>query len=85
MSVGKVCWEDILRALGQVERKPESLGEVLDFGCGCGRVLRWAASQPYGWKFNGTGYRPAGNCLVPTFSSLCRLLDQQFPAATGIP
>lgn len=58
LKVGKICWEDVLRALGQVDREPSSLRDVLDFGCGCGRVLRWAADQPYGWKLNGTDMDP---------------------------
>src|SRR5262249_36022192 len=41
LEIGRQCAQDIVAALECVGRAPESFEAVLDFGCGCGRVLRW--------------------------------------------
>jgi SAM-dependent methyltransferase len=38
---GRRSVEDLERALAAVDRTLESFREVLDFGCGCGRMSRW--------------------------------------------
>jgi SAM-dependent methyltransferase len=41
LAVGQQCAKDIVAALDRVGRGSDSFAAVLDFGCGCGRVLRW--------------------------------------------
>jgi SAM-dependent methyltransferase len=38
---GRQSAEDIAAILGVVRREPQAHGRILDFGCGCGRVLLW--------------------------------------------
>ncbi|HEU4322445.1 MAG TPA: class I SAM-dependent methyltransferase [Roseiflexaceae bacterium] len=41
LAVGRQCAEDLTTALAAVGRPLDGFGRVLDFGCGCGRTLRW--------------------------------------------
>jgi SAM-dependent methyltransferase len=41
LGVGQQCAQDIVAGLQRIGRLPDSFASVLDFGCGCGRVLRW--------------------------------------------
>jgi SAM-dependent methyltransferase len=45
LEVGRQCGQDIVAGLERIGRAPDSFDAVLDFGCGCGRVLRWLAPE----------------------------------------
>ena len=45
LRVGRRCARDIDRALASVGRHLSSFDRCLDFGCGCGRTLRWMAPR----------------------------------------
>jgi SAM-dependent methyltransferase len=49
---GRRSVDDLARALAAVGRSLESFGDVLEFGCGCGRMSRWLVEQP-GLKLTG--------------------------------
>ncbi len=50
--------EGLRATLGRSGVEPEALGAILDFGCGCGRVIRhWEALR--GPVLHGTDYNPA--------------------------
>jgi SAM-dependent methyltransferase len=54
---GERTARSIRESMGHVGRPLESLSSVLDFGCGCGRVLRqWGDVN--GPRFYGTDYNP---------------------------
>ena len=54
LKVGKRCSEDIEAALGKVGRNLDSFGDILDFGCGCGRTLIWFADRSRSARWYGT-------------------------------
>jgi SAM-dependent methyltransferase len=57
LDTGKQSAECFRAALAEIDRPIESFRDVLDFGCGCGRVLRqWNNTQ--GPRFHGTDYNP---------------------------
>jgi len=45
LEVGRQCAQDIVAGLRRIDRDVGSFEAVLDFGCGCGRVLRWLLPQ----------------------------------------
>jgi SAM-dependent methyltransferase len=44
LEVGHRCAQDLQRALNAVGRDVARFHDILDFGCGCGRTLRWMPS-----------------------------------------
>lgn len=46
LSLGERIFHDIGEGLARVGKERASFRQVYDFGCSCGRVLRWFASQP---------------------------------------
>jgi SAM-dependent methyltransferase len=54
LETGKQCAGDIRRALEHVDRDIGSFEIVLDFGCGCGRTLRWLAPWAEKSELHGT-------------------------------
>lgn len=56
--VGKDCAKDIRLLLKSIDRDIYSFHTVLDFGCGCGRVLRFFADHPSSCQFYGTDIDP---------------------------
>jgi SAM-dependent methyltransferase len=45
LHVGRQCADDIRRTLRTLSREIDSFSDILDFGCGCGRVLRSLYSE----------------------------------------
>ena len=58
LRVGRTCAEDIRRLLGEVGRDLSSFERILDFGCGCARVLRSFRAQASEGRFHGTDIDP---------------------------
>jgi SAM-dependent methyltransferase len=54
LDVGERCVGDLRSALAKVDRTLESFDHVLDFGCGCGRTLRWLDGLAEGAELTGT-------------------------------
>jgi SAM-dependent methyltransferase len=57
LKVGKQCADDIRRSLRYLSRDLSSFTEALDFGCGCGRILRYY-DLCSGLRFYGTDIDP---------------------------
>jgi SAM-dependent methyltransferase len=53
LQVGEQCSKDIIAALRQIDRDLSSFEAILDFGCGCGRTLRWFELQTEHSRFFG--------------------------------
>jgi SAM-dependent methyltransferase len=57
LALGRPMFESIRDAVVAAGRRPSELGAVLDFGCGCGRVLRhWHGVE--GPEIHGSDYNP---------------------------
>lgn len=52
--VGQECTNDLRRHLSSLGRDLGSFRRILDFGCGCGRVLRHFVGLPPGGRLYGT-------------------------------
>jgi SAM-dependent methyltransferase len=53
LAVGRRAVADLEAALQSVGREWSTFGDVLDFGCGCGRVLRWLEGRAPACRFHG--------------------------------
>jgi len=54
LDIGRRCRDDMCRALESAAIDWTRFTDVLDFGCGCGRTLRWMADQSTRWNLHGT-------------------------------
>lgn len=54
LEVGARCRDDLVAALATAKVELGDAGTVLDFGCGCGRVLSWLADLAPAVKLHGT-------------------------------
>ena len=53
LAVGEHISQDIQAALLRVDRRIADFDTILDFGCGCGRTLRWLTQQFPNARFSG--------------------------------
>ena len=58
LSVGQRTAENIRAALGAIGRPIDSFEDILDFGCGCGRTLRWLAASNPEKRWHGSDVDP---------------------------
>jgi SAM-dependent methyltransferase len=72
LAVGDACADDLFRVLTIGGVEPSDDARVLDFGTGCGRVLRHLVSRRPGWRITGTD-------IDPEAVAWCR---SAFPSAT---
>lgn len=56
--VGRNCANDLKESLGLIGREMYPFGNILDFGCGCARTLRWFHDHPESCQFFGTDIDP---------------------------
>ena len=56
--VGNNCANNLKDLLNSVNREIYSFANILDFGCGCGRVLSFFHDHPDTCHFYGTGIDP---------------------------
>lgn len=61
LRAGKRSYNDIQQALQTIGRDLDSFSTILDFGCGCGRALRW---MPRTANMYGVRYRSRSDRLV---------------------
>lgn len=54
LSEGKRCSEDLENALVRNGKSIDSFGNILDFGCGCGRTIRWFEKYDAASSISGT-------------------------------
>lgn len=53
LEVGEACAHDIVAIVDRLSIAPPAGGAVLDFGCGCGRVLRFMFGLRPDWNYTG--------------------------------
>jgi SAM-dependent methyltransferase len=58
-AIGRACADSVAAAVTRAGRDMTQLGSILDFGCGCGRVIRHL--HRLGPQLHGTDYNP---CLI---------------------
>jgi SAM-dependent methyltransferase len=58
LGVGRKVFWDVQRALAQAGRRLDSFRTILDFGCGCGRVLRYFRPLAEGREIHGADLDP---------------------------
>jgi ubiquinone/menaquinone biosynthesis C-methylase UbiE len=51
---GKIAAQDIVTLLGKIDMGIDSFNDILDFGCGCGRVLFWLTKYSKKPNYYGT-------------------------------
>ncbi|HVQ76667.1 MAG TPA: class I SAM-dependent methyltransferase [Candidatus Binatia bacterium] len=56
-TIGRSCADVIVSLLKKHQTDIDELGAMLDFGCGCGRIIRHFHARPKGQVF-GTDYNP---------------------------
>ena len=54
LSNGRQLMRDIETALNRLGHNIRDFKDILDFGCGCGRTLRWLADRPSGCNLYGS-------------------------------
>jgi SAM-dependent methyltransferase len=54
LNTGLNCAQDLRSATGRVGRDFYGFEHILDFGCGCGRILRWYYDVPDSCRIQGT-------------------------------
>lgn len=54
LNVGLNCMQDIRSVLRRFGRELHTFKKVLDFGCGCGRIMRWLYDLPESVEIRGT-------------------------------
>jgi SAM-dependent methyltransferase len=58
LQVGQNCAGDLKNALHRADIAFDSLTDILDFGCGCGRVLRYLYNPSAPQRFSGSDIDP---------------------------
>lgn len=74
LNVGETCAQNIRDALMLIDRGLYSFDAILDFGCGCARVLRWFHDVPEHCHLYGTDIEWKGNLLVSENHTICHIL-----------
>ena len=60
LAVGRKIFWDVKRLLALAGRRLDEFGAILDFGCGCGRVLRHFRALAEGREIHGVDIDPEG-------------------------
>lgn len=77
---GERCRDDLVSALARIGRRLDSFEEILDFGCGCGRTLRWLGDYAGTARLSGTDIdAQAVTFCKKKFSSMCFTVNLPLP------
>lgn len=60
LETGRICAGDVLKALEASDIDPSSLHRILDYGCGCSRILRFLIPTLSHAEFQGCDIDPVG-------------------------